>query len=120
MAKRKLSQEEKLTNMINELRKDQERWKYIDENGSGDPGWPDGINMNLVRSHIIFGMRNIMMTCDEMEIPYPKELQESVPPKINDDYMANFSDEKRVERLKSRFNLTSRKEVEDIAPDLEA
>ena len=119
MAKKKLSPEEKLTNMIDELRKDQDRWKYIDENGCGDPGWPDGVNMNLVRSHIIFGMRNVMVACDEMEVPYPKELQEPVPPKVNDDYMASFSDKERVDILRHRFNLTSEKEIEDVVPSLE-
>ena len=120
MAKRKLSPEEKLTNMVDELRGDRLRWKYLEKYGGNDPSWPDGTNMNLVRSHIIFGMRNIVTTCLEMGIPWPDEIQEPVPPKVDDDYMANFSDEKRVERLKSRFKLTNKKEVGDVAPDLEA
>ena len=29
-------------------------WNYIAQNGCSDPGWPDGVNMNLVRNHIIY------------------------------------------------------------------
>lgn len=28
-------------------------WNQIAQNGCSDPGWPDGVNMNLVRNHII-------------------------------------------------------------------
>ena len=29
-------------------------WERIKDNGCQDPSWPDGVNMNLVRNHIIF------------------------------------------------------------------
>ena len=29
-------------------------WNRIAQNGCSDPGWPDGVNMNLVRNHIIY------------------------------------------------------------------
>ena len=28
-------------------------WDKIAQNGCSDPFWPDGVNMNLVRNHII-------------------------------------------------------------------
>lgn len=31
-----------------------EEWERIKEDGCQDPSWPDGVNMNLVRNHIIF------------------------------------------------------------------
>ncbi len=37
-----------------ELRKSYEQWKDIYENGCNDPTWPDGVNLNLVRNHIIY------------------------------------------------------------------
>lgn len=36
-----------------------ERWDYIKKHGSGDPMWPDGINLNLVRNHIIYYLTEI-------------------------------------------------------------
>ena len=36
-----------------ELRDSYERWNHILQNGAGDPFWEDGLNMNLVRNHII-------------------------------------------------------------------
>ena len=36
-----------------ELQKDIERWEDIKQNGCNDPFWPDGVNMNLKRNHII-------------------------------------------------------------------
>ena len=29
-------------------------WNQIAQHGCSDPGWPDGVNMNLVRNHIIY------------------------------------------------------------------
>ena len=37
------------------LREDYRRWLEIYESGSGDRGWPDGVNINLVRNHIAYG-----------------------------------------------------------------
>lgn len=31
-----------------------QRWNHIACNGCQDPYWPDGLNMDLVRNHIIF------------------------------------------------------------------
>ena len=114
MTKKKLSPEEKLANLMDELQKDQERWKYLDENGGSDPSWPDGINMNLVRNHIMFGIRQIFSLCEEMGKPLPNELLGDIPPKVNDNYMVNFSDRKRIDRLRCRFNLTDQKELDDV------
>ena len=30
------------------------RWNHLAGGGCQDPGWPDGVNMNLVRNHIIY------------------------------------------------------------------
>lgn len=36
-----------------------ERWNDIAKNGCSDPGYPDGVNMNLVRNHIIYGYKQL-------------------------------------------------------------
>lgn len=39
--------------------KELERWNVIRKNGSNDPFWPDGVNLNLVRNHIIYANRHL-------------------------------------------------------------
>lgn len=39
--------------------KELERWNAIRKNGSNDPLWPDGVNLNLVRNHIIYANRRL-------------------------------------------------------------
>lgn len=33
------------------------RWDELKKNGCADPAWPDGVNLNLVRNHIIYWYR---------------------------------------------------------------
>lgn len=40
-----------------EFEREYQRWNYIAANGCQDPSWPDGVNMNLVRNHIIYWYR---------------------------------------------------------------
>lgn len=80
-----------------ELEKDIARWHEIAESGCSDPFWPDGVNMNLKRNHIIFDLRML----DELEQKPTQitifmlidrnsnvENDSRVPPKVADDYMA--------------------------------
>ena len=48
----------KETNWEEELRKSYQNWEYLSHFGGHDPGWPDGVNMNLVRNHIIYEKEN--------------------------------------------------------------
>ena len=32
-------------------------WDDLKKNGCSDPAWPDGVNLNLVRNHIIYWYR---------------------------------------------------------------
>ena len=34
-------------------------WDDLKKNGCSDPAWPDGVNLNLVRNHIIYWYRNV-------------------------------------------------------------
>lgn len=42
-----------------ELQRDIDRWHEIERDGSQDPFWPDGVNMNLKRNHIIYQLRRL-------------------------------------------------------------
>lgn len=72
---------------LEELEKAYAHWQQLYENGGSDPHWPDGVNLNLVRNHIIYFKSQIEETCslymaDEI---YLREL----PPMVDDSYMAN-------------------------------
>ena len=44
------------------------RWDHIHLHGCSDPGWEDGINMNLVRNHIIYYYRQIAEIMDGIQM----------------------------------------------------
>ena len=39
--------------LLSELEKDFARWDHLYQHGGQDPCWADGVNLNLVRAHII-------------------------------------------------------------------
>lgn len=55
--------------------------------------------MNLVRNHIIYYRNQMQIICEIEDIPLPEEYFLPVPPKVNNNYMANLKDKKRVNRL---------------------
>ena len=61
-------------------------WKHIREHGASDPFWCDGVNMNLVRNHVIYYKR----MCEEQLKPeeYPAEYFLETPPEVDRDFMA--------------------------------
>lgn len=84
------------------------RWNEIAMNGCRDPSWPDGVNMNLVRNHIIYwyGLLEERETVEKQvslfDAADTPNYQRPVPPKVPDNYMVAgcaYSD-----RLKGRYN----------------
>lgn len=69
-----------------ELQKDHERWVHIYEHGCNDPTWSDGVNLFLVRNHII----NDRLRIEENYAPedYPDIYFKEIPPEVDRDYMA--------------------------------
>lgn len=65
-------------------------WEETYKHGCKDPFWPDGVNLNLIRNHIIYAKRQL-----EQEYPagnYPDLYYRETPQKVEDSYMAR-SDE---------------------------
>lgn len=85
------------------------RWKQINQSGCNDPFWSDGCNMNLVRNHILYYQRKIVEICAEKNLPYPDEYHFSVPPEVDDFYMANLKQRDRVKRIFSGGHVPVRK-----------
>lgn len=92
---------EQISSYCEEMRKSIAQWKDINQNGCNDPFWEDGCNMNLVRNHIIYYKRMISDICKESQLPFPDEYYFSVPPEVDNRYMANWKQKKRVKRLES-------------------
>lgn len=72
-----------------------QRWNHIKKHGSSDPLWSDGVNMNLVRNHIIYYYR---MLQEKLQRPVQLSLfdagfdlrgERPIPPKVPVDYMAH-------------------------------
>ena len=93
---------QRIADVTAELEADMARWRDIKENGCSDPSWPDGVNMNLKRNHIIY---DLMMLADLEKKPVQITFQmlidgnesasidiqqdSRVPPLVPDDYMAH-------------------------------
>ena len=63
------------------------RWNQIKTEGSGDPFWEDGVNMNLVRNHIISYRRQILELVGEDNLP--DIFDREIPPEVPQNYVAN-------------------------------
>ena len=81
-ASKELEQERK--NILQE----RQHWKTLRDYGCNDPFWPDGINMNLTRNHIIFARMRVQELCQELGCSLPEEYLLDVPPEVPDGYMA--------------------------------
>jgi len=70
------------------------RWDYLFAHGGNDPTWPDGVNLNLVRNHIISYKRQMDKLLAEEEqsftlfkSSYPDIYYRETPEKVSDNFM---------------------------------
>ncbi len=80
------------------LEKSFARWDFIRENGCSDPFWTDGVNMNLVRNHIIFYKQKLSEETTVFLLP--EAFYRETPPVVDNDYMAR-ADEIRQNAARS-------------------
>lgn len=114
MSKHKeLSPEEKIKSLRADIMKEIGHWEYINAHGCNDPFWPDGTNMHLTRNHIIHDKRQISEICTENNLPLLEEMYLPTPPEVDDYYMANLKQKKRVERIGNRERMTTKKNKYD-------
>jgi hypothetical protein len=78
---------------LEELRKEVierlSRWKHVKAHGTDDPFYPDGINLNLIRMHVISARQALKDRCKIEKIrPCPKEAKIKLPPILSNLYMA--------------------------------
>lgn len=70
-----------------ELARDFDRWNHIVTDGTTDPFWPDGTNLNLVRRHIINAKQAIEQKMKPED--FPEIYYRPTPPEVSEDFMAN-------------------------------
>lgn len=76
-----------------------ERWNEIAQSGSSDPYWEDGVNMRLVRAHILYWYNRLAdcgFTLRTLFGDFPDE--KPVPPEIPMNYMVKGG--RNADRLK--------------------
>lgn len=74
------------------------RWDYIREHGCSDSFWADGVNMNLVRNHIIYYKQQLSEEATLFLLP--EAYYREVPPEVDNNYMAR-PDEIRLNAARS-------------------
>lgn len=72
------------------LEKSFARWDFIREHGSSDPFWADGVNMNLVRNHIIFYKQKLSEEATLFLLP--EAFYRETPPVVDNNYMARANE----------------------------
>lgn len=107
----KKTPEQKIKDLSEQIREKINRWKDLNENGGYDPFWPDGMNMNLTRNHILYAKHRIMELCEEHGIQTPGEMYFPVPPEVHDNYMATLHQKERVKRLRQQGNELTTKRI---------
>ena len=64
-----------------------EHWQEIFEHGCQDPFWPDGVNLNLTRNHILWYRHEIEENLKAED--YPECYSLPVPPEVDQGYIAD-------------------------------
>jgi len=100
MSKNEKSVRDQIAEHEAEIAKETDRWNHLREHGGSDPFWSDGVNMNLVRNHIIYHLMKIQelsaqptqlsMFDSAPGMPSANVLEDKrVPPEVDQNYMAN-------------------------------
>ena len=88
MTKRKLTPTQELREQVNKLAERYAYWERERRDGCVDPNWSDGVNLNLVRNHIINFKRQIRRTCDKHGLTIPAIYYRPLPPEMPRDFFS--------------------------------
>lgn len=102
MKKKEQTPEQKIEELCKDIVYEINHWTSLKEFGGQDPFWPDGVNMNLTRNHVIYAKREIKKICEETGHELPEAYYLGTPPEVDDGYMANLKQTKRIARLESQ------------------
>lgn len=102
MAVKKKTPEEDFKEEIDGVIKSVNMWKQHAKEGCSDPNWEDGVNMNLLRNHILYHTNNIVALCFEHGFDLPECLDLPMPPEVSNNYMCKNGSKERMERIKEK------------------
>ena len=71
------------------VREDIDRWFWYRDHGGQDPFWQDGVNMNLIRNHLISFKNDIQSICAAEGWVLPEEYFIPIPDVVDPTYMAD-------------------------------
>ena len=94
-----MSNRSRATDYAAELEKEYAQWDEVFTNGGSDPFWTDGVNLFLIRSHILFYKEQLEKQGDSL-FGVPDIYYRATPPEVDCNYMAR-SDEIRENARKA-------------------
>lgn len=94
-----MSKRGQLTDYAAELEKEYARWDEVFTKGGSDPFWSDGVNLNLVRNHILYYKEQLAKQENSL-FGLPDVYYRETPPEVDCNYMAR-SDEIRENARKA-------------------
>lgn len=93
--------EQEIESIRKDIVRELEHWQYLRKYGCQDPFWPDGVNMNLTRNHIIYDKTRLLELCQDGNLP--EEYYLPTPPEVDNDYLAR----------KNKYFKTRKKRIEE-------
>lgn len=109
MARKKKTLTEQISEEAERIWREIDHWRYMLEYGCNDPHWPDGFNMNLTRSRVIYGKRRLEALCAEAGVDLPGEYYLPIPPEVSHNYMADMDGERPKKLMRLHPFLTRKK-----------
>lgn len=104
------------TDYAAELENSFARWEELFKNGGSDPFWTDGMNLNLVRNHIIYYKEQLAKQENTL-LGLPEIYYRELPPVVDCDYMAR-PDEIRENARKAMETIDSNEDLQFICEQL--
>ena len=85
--------DERRNEIREQLDAEYKHWDDLKKNGCSDPAWPDGVNLNLVRNHIIYWYRLLRERTSQtvqlsmFDAGMDLRNERPLPPEVPDGYM---------------------------------
>jgi len=117
MRKKEKQGQELFLDTIKQCESSYERWKFVYENGCSDPTWSDGVNLNLVRNHILMARKRLVEMCETEGYEKPPILLRGIPDKVDTEFMAK-ADEIRERGKQYLERIESDKEYAEFQDEL--
>jgi hypothetical protein len=106
MKKKKMAPERQLVELVTEHNERYLRWQALHDEGGSDPGWSDGVNMNLLKNHVFSYKRQMKELCEKTNLDLPGAYFREPLPEMDQDYMAR-KDEIKSSAIKTFEELSA-------------